>query len=100
MIPYKTSKDYARLKQLLDEGNEIVILSTLPSDREKAHLLDESIPRHCFLGSRIRSNRTKISDNDHIYDIGYIVLCSCHLERMPFESWCEAFDIEFIEPNL
>lgn len=95
MIPYKTSRDYTQLKQLLDTGNEIVTFSTLPSDAEKARLLDEPVHRYCSLGSR-----TKISNNVYIYDIGHIALYSCDLKKKPFESWCEMFDIEFIEPNL
>lgn len=92
MIPYKTSRDYTKLKQLLNEGNEIVTFGTLPNDKEKVRFLDEPIPRHCCLSSKTR--------NGPIYDMGYLVLYSCDLKKRPFESWCEMFDVEFIEPNL
>lgn len=95
MIPYKTSRDYTKLKQLLNDGNEIVIFSTLPSGGEMARLLDKPGHRYCSLGSR-----TKISNNVYVYDIGHLALYSCDLKKKSFESWCGIFDVEFIEPNL
>lgn len=87
MIPYKMSRDYTKLKQLLDEGNEIVIFyNTNPNNEE--HI-------RCSLSSRI-----KMRDNNYAYDIGPLILCYWHFKKNPFEFWCEKFDVRFIEPNL
>lgn len=87
MIPYKTSRDYTKLKQLLDKGNELIIFcNTIPNSVEH---------RNCVLSSRI-----EMCDNNHAYDIGSLLLYHWHLKKKPFEFWCKKFDVEFIEPNL
>lgn len=87
MIPYKTSRDYTKLKQLLDEGNELMIFyDAIPNSVEH---------RKCILGSRI-----ELGDNVHAYDIGPLLLHHWHFKKKPFEFWCKKFDVEFIEPNL
>lgn len=81
MIPYKTSKDYKRLKELLDEGKGIVVFYSEMS-------YTGIIKREC--------------------DIFYIkgkephnMLCvRCEDCKTSFEEKCKAYNIEFIEPNL
>lgn len=83
MIPYKTSKDYKRLKELLDEGKEVIcILST-----------DERNPdcKSCSF-----AKKREISDKAGVYDFRIVKI----LGKASFEDWCEKYNIEFIEPNL
>lgn len=86
MIPYKTSKDYERLKELLDEGKEIVIFY--------CPRLDDKKYVKCTLSKKIKIW------NVHLYDIGSFDIYYWHLKKKPFEDWCEMYNVEFIEPNL
>lgn len=77
MIPYKTSKDYKRLKELLDEGKEIVCFYKNPFET----------------GIRCTGAKTENS--------GYR-LCEFIHNRSETElkDICEIYNVEFIEPNL
>lgn len=87
MIPYETNKDYRRLKELLDEGNKIIIFY-YPDLNDKKYV-------ECTLSAKI-----KIFDNKYAYDIGAFDIYYWHLEKQPFEYWCEKYNVEFIEPNV
>lgn len=77
MKGYKTSKDYKRLKELLDAGNEVII-----SDEYGVNL------------ARLRNK-----DNPDIisYDFGDFTIFSTRFER--FEDILKSKEIEFIEPT-
>lgn len=85
MIPYKTSKDYKRLKELLDEGKWIACIFS-PDERNFEY-------KSCDFAK-------KLSNNTYIYDLCALNISMYLLEKKPFEYWCEKFNIEFIEPNL
>ena len=77
MVPYQTSKDYKRLKELLDKLEKIIVI------------IDNNIAGFAF----------KREENGHI---DYIMPVYSYYFYYPitFESHCEKRYIEFIEPNL
>lgn len=77
MIPYKTSKDYKRLKELLDEGKEIVCLYKDPFD-----------------GKTKCANGKADCSKYHLY--GFIH----NRSGDELKDLCEIYNVEFIEPNL
>lgn len=80
-IPYKTSRDYSWLKQLLDEGNEIVCFSW------------ES--KECALAKK----QTFCDGQNFDYNFGCFHIFDHDLEEATFEQLCELYDVEFIEPD-
>lgn len=83
MIPYKTSKDYKRLKELLDEGKEIICI-----------LITDELNPDCKVCSFAK--KKEISDKACVYDFRIVKI----LEKNSFKCYCEKYHIEFIEPNL
>jgi hypothetical protein len=81
MIPYKTSKDYKRLKELLDEGKGIVCFY----ENELSNGFTERACDVFFLKGKDLGNMT----------------CTLYTDdNSLFEEKCIEFNIEFIEPNL
>ena len=84
MIPYKTSKDYKRLKELLDEGKYIVCLANSCS----VNIKDVCLAK--------------------VYNYRYVVSCRgiefsslvCTITESLFEKEMREINLEFIEPNL
>lgn len=81
MIPYPTSRDYSRLKQLLDEGYEIVCFSLENKD--------------CTLAKK----QTFCDGQKFAYYFGRFHIFDHDLEEATFEQLCELYDVEFIEPD-
>lgn len=89
-IPYKTSRDYKRLKELLDEGKEIVCFVDY-------HWSDGEVSRDIC-----RARKTPSDFEPYQFSVrGY-----CYggydpkLDRFSFEKLMEAMNLEYIEPNL
>lgn len=81
MIPYKTSKDYKRLKELLNEGKGIVCFFDQMS-------YVGFIDKNCdilYMKGKDPHNMSSITCD----------ACGTH-----FEELCKAYNVEFIEPNL
>ena len=72
-LNYKTSKDYKRLKELLDKGEKVIVLQ-------------------CGVSPKIAS---KIDGIKYCYTLGYL---DDSTER-GFFKLCRTLAIEFIEPN-
>lgn len=72
-IPYKTSKDYNLLKELLDKGYSIPV----------------------YMNGRLLPASLKGT----FYNIGATIAISKYSPSMPFEVTCETLKIEFIEPT-
>lgn len=102
MRGYKTSKDYKRLKELLDNGYEVVCFTTYDFrqyDREPNEpLMTTDICRAKF----IKSETSEICD---MYIIG---VRGCNyinywpnggMHSYSFEDICKQEQIEFIEPD-
>lgn len=85
MIPYKTSKDYKRLKELLDEGVKIVCFYD-----ETHHGI--AIKR-CIWAHKVTFQKGAC----------YHVCCDIYdaeNDKEPFFEIVEKYNVEFIEPNL
>lgn len=81
MIPYKTSKDYKRLKELLDEGKGIVVFFSNVS-------YTGTIKRECdiiYMKGKDINNMLCVTYDDY---------------GSFFEEKCKEHNVEFIEPNL
>lgn len=85
MIPYKTSKDYKRLKELLDQGKMIVCF------------YDEIFLGHttkrCIWASKVKFQKGAC----------YHVCCDIYDVENNMEQFfeiVEKYNVEFIEPNL
>lgn len=83
MIPYKTSKDYKRLKELLDEGYHIITFYEIL-------IGDDTCIKKCAFAYR---------------DVGYYLITNFNYydwqqAHISFEKICEKYNVEFIEPNL
>ena len=102
MRGYKTSKDYKRLKELLDNGYEVVCFTTYDFrqyDRE---------PHEPLMTTDICSAKFVKSETNNIYDM-YIIGVRGHIfiqywpngnmHDYSFEDICKADNIEFIEPE-
>ncbi len=83
MIPYKTSKDYKRLKELLNEGKYIVIFY-----EQKWN--DGYITKRCEFACKC----------DNVYHIANSTYFNWEEGHISFEKLCERYNVEFIEPNL
>lgn len=68
-LNYKTSKDYKRLKELLDQGREVIVLNC---------------PLVCYA--------QKVDD-------WYWFGGQTHIKSREFLSFCREESVEFIEPN-
>jgi len=80
MKGYRTSKDYKRLKELLDKGYEIVCFIDLGyTDRKYTNL----------------ARKQMVQGVDAYNIIGFWY----HRNTKEFERACVAYDIEFIEPT-
>ena len=77
MKGYKTSKDYKRLKELLDAGNEVIVFDKY--------------------GVALARLRSKDNPEFRCYDIGSFTIFSTRLERL--EEILNEHMIEFIEPT-
>lgn len=75
MENYKTSKDYKRLKDLLDKGYKVVVV-----------MPDESI------------GIAQYSEEYECYDFGGNIMMQFHIPEY-FEENCTDEDLEFIEPE-
>ena len=87
MIPYKTSKDYKRLKELLDEGKKIAVFFIHKSGYGTEHKVH-----------RMAEKKHEESWEYAGYFIGSMTVFPFH--KNPFEYYCEKYNVEFIEPNL
>ena len=79
-LNYKTSKDYKRLKELLDKGNEVIVMFPVFVNGEKE--------RRVYLA--------------HTFEDFYFLGGFCWREGFEpedFEVRCEKTRVEFIEPN-
>mgnify|MGYP001159030936 FL=1 len=87
MIPYKTSKDYKRLKELLDKGEKITVFFLHKSGYGTEQ--------------KIRKTAEK-KYNEITHCDGYFIgpMTIFPFSQKPFEYYCEKYNIEFIEPNL
>lgn len=96
-ICYETSKDYTHLKELLDNGIEVIGFTTynfwrntdshkvmMVSDVCRAKLLYKGTPNESYTFG-VRGN-------------GYGDYCP-NIMKCSFEKFCEALDFEYIEPN-
>lgn len=79
MIPYQISKDYKRLKELLDKGEKIIVV------------IDDFIAGFAF--AREDNGRIDYILPEYSYYFYYDY-------RTTFENHCQKIDIGFIEPNL
>ena len=80
MNGYKTSRDYRRLKELLDEGREVVCFTELtPTERKYAHIARKQVVQgvQAYNMAGFWINRTLDS----------------------FVRSCTIYDVEFIEPD-
>ena len=85
-IPYKTSKDYERLKQLLDEGLHLV-----------AEVKDCCQP----VVVEIYKGNVKWPGWKHGARYGFIGFEICRTFRDDtFIKDCERYELEFVEPSL
>lgn len=80
MKGYKTSKDYKRLKELLDGGHDVIVVGC-------------------------RNNQLWIAlgrDDGERYDLGFMQWSEEYIKKVgwTFERYCKEFNVEFIEPNL
>jgi hypothetical protein len=85
---YKTSKDYAHLKELLDAGYFVVCFveyDVTPTSEYVFH--DICLARKNNYGYELGAR-----------GIGYCSLCN-DLHQFTFEEMCEANGVEFIEPT-
>ena len=102
MKGYKTSKDYKRLKELLDKGYEVVCFITYDflwrSQEPHEPMMVTDICRAKFI------KREQNREND-VYVIGvrglsYITFWpNSNIYDFTFEDRCKAENIEFIEPT-
>lgn len=83
MIPYKTSKDYKRLKELLDEGEYIVTFY-------EQKWSDGYITKGCEFAYK----------DDYACHIANSTHFAWEEDHLPFEKLCEKYNVEFIEPDL
>ena len=102
MVNYKTSRDYKRLKELLDAGNEVVCFTTYDFNWARRNfpgykpLMTTDICRAKFI-------KGSVSGQEDRYIIG---VRGCvfleywkNLYKWTFEEACESAQIEFIEPT-
>ena len=87
MIPYKTSKDYKRLKELLDKGEKITVFFIHKSGYKTEHKIRKTAKKEY--------NEMGHCDG---YLIGPMTVFPFH--KNTFEYYCEKYNVEFIEPNL
>lgn len=85
---YKTSRDYKRLKELLDEGYEVIILRF--RDIGEYHLRQAHVGR-----------KGNIPGYEKYYYLGVLTWSEDYITGAgwDFESYCKANDVEFIEPT-
>lgn len=76
MKGYKTSKDYKRLKELLDKGYKVICLWTQ----------NNLYP-------------PRISFAEKIKDYYAVANWTCRVESKDFDLFCEIRQVEFIEPD-
>lgn len=97
---YKTSKDYRRLKELLDAGYSVVCFTTYD------WLYHEMEPHTPMMTTDVCMARLLDKDNKYAH---YNISCrgTCYLvywlhdtNRTTFEEECELQNIEFIEPEI
>lgn len=86
MIPYKTSKDYKRLKELLDKGEKIAVFFSHKSGYGTVHKIHKIAEK----------KYDEISKFDG-YFIGPMTVFPFH--EKPFEYYCEKYNVEFIDPE-
>lgn len=85
MIPYKTSKDYKRLKELIDEGKEIICLATSCSPRFKDVCVAKNYDNYIYVVSSrgIEFTSFRYPATEYL-----------------FKAKMREINLEFIEPNL
>lgn len=88
MKGYKTSKDYKHLKELLDNGYQVVCFCTY--DVNKGYYVTDVCKATCYDG------RYQISARGIEYGAYWPKM---HRYKS-FEDMCENRNIEFIEPNV
>jgi hypothetical protein len=101
MVNYKTSRDYKRLKELLDAGNEVVCFTTYDFNWAGRNfpgykpLMTTDICRAKFIkGSVPEQDRYIIGVRGCVF-----VEYWKNLYNWTFEEACESAQIEFIEPS-
>ena len=87
MKGYKTSKDYKRLKELLDKGWNVIIMYEVEGARLGDVVWKSSVARFTA-GSSARFDS---------YELGPASMFRRNFKR--FEANCKFWDFEFIEPT-
>ena len=100
-VCYKTSRDYQRLKELLDQGYEVVCFTTYDlyrgrPEKAKQMIVTDVCRAKLIKGSMSVYDRYLIGVRGHTF-IDYWVEQE---KRWTFEEECEAENIEFIEPTI
>ena len=102
MICYKTSRDYKRLRELLDAGYEVVCFTTYDFNRYNRNepdyqpMMTTDVCRAKLLkGSTSKYDRYVIGVRGCVF-VDYWI--NDDVKRWTFEEECEAEKIEFIEP--
>lgn len=100
MKGYKTSKDYKRLRELLDAGHSVVCFTTYDCE------IRQMTPHEPMMVTDVCMARLLDRDNQYAhYNIScrgvcYVTYWINDTNKLSFEDVCEREDIEFIEPDL
>ena len=100
MKGYKTSKDYTHLRELLDQGKEIVCFVTynfnrFHPDQEPMMVTDVCMAR-LLSPDNEKYRRYSFSVRGHGYGDYWVDMDK---DRFTFEEYCEADELEYIEPT-
>lgn len=101
MKGYKTSKDYTRLKEIVETGQDVVCFVTWDFDflnREKHEPWWVTDVCYCRYFPNENPKYIKYSFSSRGHGFGDY-WPSMDEERFTFEQYCETLQIEFIEPN-
>lgn len=99
MNGYKTSKDYKRLKELVESGIDIVCFTTYDFDQHNRE------PHEPMWTTDVCRCRYFPSDNPEYTRYSFSVRGLCYgdywvkMDNYTFEDLCESLKIEFIEPT-
>ena len=93
---YKVSKDYPRLKQLLDSGNWVVCWVTYDYIRGKGHMVtDIAQAEHCGKG---KCECYSVSCRGVRFDDVFPQRIKNYTEEYLYSSW-EKMNLQFIDPD-